>query len=92
MAFGRPGNRDSACSRMQIYVYNREYFKSATTFLSYNSENIAWVERRQQVMNFKVRAKQKYTIICQINAVDGVALSFERREEVIPSGIALCLY
>lgn len=34
-------------------------------------------------MNFKVRAKQKHTV-CQINAVDGVALRFERTEEVIP--------
>ena len=77
---------------LTIYIYNGEYFQSATTFLSYDSENIAWVERRQQVMNFKVRAKQKHTVTCQINAVDGVALGFERTEEVMPSGVALCLY
>lgn len=43
-------------------------------------------------MNFKVRAKQKHMVICQLSAVDGVAVSFERTKEVIPSGIALCLY
>lgn len=38
---------------LTIYIYKRGYFKSSTPFLSYNSENISWVERRQQVMNFK---------------------------------------
>lgn len=60
MTFGRPCNRDSACSRngkfsiiLTMSTYN---FKSATASLSYDSENVTWVERNQQVFNFKVRA------------------------------------
>jgi len=40
-------------------------------------------------MNFRVRAKQIHTVICQINAVDSVALGFERTEEVIPRHCSL---
>lgn len=72
---------------LTIYIY----FKSATTFLSCDSGDIALVERRKHIMNFKVRTKQKHMFICHINEVDSVTLDFERTEEVTPSGIALCL-
>lgn len=47
MTFGRPGNWDSACLRnekfsiiLTISTYSRRHFKSGTTSLSYDSENV----------------------------------------------------